>query len=154
MRTYRTLKITLFLLAAVVACKEKEPATEPDRTTLLTAKPWKIDRILVNGSPVTPAAIENLLGSAALLSQLPASDILFKADGTFTATNRTTAQKTEGTWSFKENNTKLRLDAAGQGYDFTIKTLSASNLDLSTPFTSIVGGFPVTVAADLALVPA
>ena len=78
MKTFRPFLITLLLLALVVACKKKESAQEPDRTALLTAKPWKIDKVLVNGSPVTPATIQSVLGSAALLSQLPASNILFK----------------------------------------------------------------------------
>ena len=154
MKTFRYFLITLFLLALVAACKKKESTPEPDRTALLTAKPWKIERILVNGSPVTPATIQSVLGSSALLGQLTTSDIIFRTDGTFTATNRTNAQKTEGTWSFKENNTKLRLDAAAQGYDFTIALISGKNLNISTPYTYSVGGFPITVTADFELVPA
>ncbi len=154
MKTFRPFLITLLLLALVTACKKKESAPEPDRTALLTAKPWKIDKVLVNGSPVTPATIQSVLGSTALLGQLTTSDVVFKTDGTFTATNRTSAQKTEGTWSFKENSTKLRLDAAAQGYDFTVKSLSDKNLNISTPYTYSVGGFPVTITADFELVPA
>ena len=154
MKTFRPFLITLLLLALVAACKKKESAPEPDRTALLTAKPWKIDRILSNGSPVTGVVLQELLGSNALFSQLAASNILFKADGTFAATNRGSGQNVEGTWSFKENGTKLRLDAAAQGYDFTVKLLSASNLNLTTPYTFSVGGFPVTVTADFELVPA
>jgi hypothetical protein len=153
MQTCRLFLTALFMIVAVAACKKKESAAEPNRTALLTTKSWKINRITVNNSAVDESAVQSLLGTNALLGQLTASDILFKSDGTFTATNRTSGQKIEGTWSFKENETKLRLDAAGQGYDFTVVLLSDKNLNLTTPYTYNVGAVPITVAAGFELIP-
>jgi len=154
MKTNRLIFTAVFLMLATTACKKKEPAAEPDRTALLTAKPWKINKILANDSPIAGTALQSILGANALLSQLASSDILFKSDGKFTATDRATGQKTEGTWTFKDSNTKLRLDAAAQGFDFTVALLSDKNLTLNTPYTYSAGGFPITIKATFELIPA
>lgn len=104
MKNYLVASLVIGLL--MVACKKKDSPTTPNRTDLLTTKAWKISQVkLSNGLPVTEALIGQVLGQGSFYSQFINSDVLFKKDNTYTATNRTNQQTINGEWHFNADST-------------------------------------------------
>ncbi|MDJ1503363.1 hypothetical protein [Xanthocytophaga agilis] len=129
------------------SCKKDEENPESTRTELLTSHSWKISQVLANGTPVTDDAIQLILGSGSSLAQLTRSSILFKTDSTYTATDQQTDSTFTDTWYFTDNETKIRLEAASDTFDFTIDLLSKEKLNLSTRYT--VSGLTPTIVLQL-----
>ena len=72
------------VLAVGVSCKKKED-TPPDRTALLTARTWRISQVKANNTPLTDQLLQQVAGQAGLLGQIYNSNVVFKADGTFSS---------------------------------------------------------------------
>ncbi len=147
MKQFVSLLLAFFFIT-LVACNRDED--EPNKTVLLTAKPWKVDQVYVANQVITDPNLLQYLG------QLQNTSIRFNADGTCTATDPNTQVVTSGTWQFNADQTRLLLDLPDQDFDFEIKVLSDNNLNLSTPVT--VGPptfpFPITQTVELRLIPA
>jgi hypothetical protein len=148
MKSIHSIVVLLFILIFAAGCKkDDDKEKELTKTAILTAKPWKLDKFLIFGQPVTDPEILEAVGS------LANSDVQFKADGTYTATNRSTGAKTNGNWEFNADQTKLTIKGGATSEDitFNIVTLTDKNLDLSTQQT--VDGFPFPVTVDIKLIP-
>jgi hypothetical protein len=95
---FRLLVIILFYLTA---CEEKEDEPQPaTRTELLTAKPWKMNKILGNGIDVT--------NNPLLPDNLKDMRVKFDPDGSYTMTSVIGSQT--GSWAFADKETQLVLD--------------------------------------------
>jgi|GEM_PF-6454203 len=143
-------------LLFVTACKKNDPA--PDRTALLTAKEWKVNQVKLNNNALDQTTIQQILGQGGLdvLDLLYNSNILFKTNGTYTATDRNTGAISDGTWEWNSvsNRTYLNITAQAQIYDFELLTLTESILSVSRPFTYNFLGTPVSGTVQLNLIPA
>jgi hypothetical protein len=126
MKSIQLLFVLVFTLAIMSGCKkDDEPAAAPTKTQLLTAKAWKLDKIMALGFDVT-----SLLG-AEVLGELGNSNIQFKTDGTYTSTNRTTNASSSGKWEFNTDETQLILDKGSVNeLSLDLIQLSDKNLDL------------------------
>jgi hypothetical protein len=101
MKTMQLLfRLLVVLLFFVTACGDKEDAPKPpSRTGILTAKAWKMNKLLKNEIDVTDDPS---------LLQFKAMQFEFKADGSYTLTSLLGTQT--GTWAFSENDSKVILD--------------------------------------------
>jgi hypothetical protein len=126
MKSIQLLFVLILTLAILVGCKkDDEPEAAPTKTQLLTAKAWKLDKIMAQGFDVT-----SLLG-AEVLGELGNSNIQFKTDGTYESTNRTTNAKSSGKWEFNNDQTQMTLDKGTVGeLTLDIIQLNDKNLDL------------------------
>ncbi len=129
------LMLALIFLTAT-SCKKKE--TEPDFTSLLVAHSWKVDKVLAYNNPVTDETIQLYSGQdgAQLLGVLYNSDIVFKNDGTYVATDRKSTQPTTGTWALtsKDQKTYLTINSDGVAYEFEVATLTTTKLSVTRNF--------------------
>ncbi len=150
---YSLLLVTVTLFVAFTACKQKEAEPAPTRTELLTARTWKIQQVKANNNPISEQDIKNLLGVDNAISQLTSSTILFKSDGTYTATNKTTQAATDDTWTFLESDTKLQIKIGTDTFTFSVDTLTNDKLTISTPYTYTFNGLSTTVTVTLELIP-
>jgi hypothetical protein len=141
-----TLLAWLLLLACLFSCQRDSEET-PDRRALITARAWRLDQALVNGLPVTDPQVLNAIGS------FNQSRLRFNNDGTFTSTNTATNSVSTGTWEFSNGQEGLTINIDNQTYQFTIKALTANQMNLTTPYT-ITTPFQATLEAELRLIPA
>jgi Domain of unknown function (DUF5004) len=94
---FRLLVVLLFYLTA---CEDKESTPQPaSRADMLTAKTWKMNKVLADGINITndPAAAE-----------FKSMRIKFQADKNYTIT--TSSGTVTGTWTFADNETKVVFD--------------------------------------------
>jgi|GEM_PF-2850972 len=141
------LSLCLLLLAVLCSCKKdtkEEPV--PDRRTLLTARAWRLNEVLISNVPITDPA------QLALLGPLNGATIRFNGDGTLTTT-QASGTVTSGTWQFGSTQDQLLVTLGGQNYQFTIKQLDATQLVLTTTY-AITVPITATVPAELRCVPA
>lgn len=136
------------------ACKKNDSKPAPTKTELLTQRAWKITQVKANNTPLTDDLVTQVAGQAGLLGELYASDVLFKADGTFTATNRTTQNTFSGTWTFNADQTQLTITTSTQTIAFKITKLTSDILtmdsaDSYTVTIPILGTQSVIVTLDL-----
>lgn len=98
--THLLFRLLVVLLLYVTACGDKESAPRPaSRTDILTAKTWKMKKVLMDGINIT-----NLPEAADFVSMR----IKFQADGTYSITSP--SGTVTGTWAFAANETKLVFD--------------------------------------------
>ena len=145
--------ILMGLILLVAACK-KEETTAPTKTELLTKHSWKVSQVKANNIPLTDELVTQIAGQAGLLGSLYASDIQFKTDGTFTATNRTTNGSISGTWSLDSSQNQVAIVADGQTINFKITKLTDDNRSLEsvnsyTVTIPNIGDVSATVTLDL-----
>lgn len=142
MKTHLTL--CLLLLAVLCSCKkDKEEEPAPDRRTLLTSRPWRLNEVLLNNVAITDPTL------LALLGPLNGATIRFSGDGTLTAT-QASGTVTSGTWQFGSTQDQLLVVIGGQDYQFAIKQLDATQLVLTTTYTYL----GVSIPAELRCVAA
>ena len=139
------------VLAVGVSCKKKED-TPPDRTALLTARTWRISQVKANNTPLTDQLLQQVAGQAGLLGQIYNSNVVFKADGTFSSPNNNTVS---GTWTFNTDKTELTLVSGGQSNGFKVITLSETSLVLEslssyTVNVPIIGDISARVTLEMA----
>jgi hypothetical protein len=148
MRSIHSLFVCVIALTFIISSCKKDKETVPSKTALLTAKAWKLDKVLLFNTEVTDPNILATIGG------LANSEVKFNADGTYTATDRTTNTKTNGTWEFNSDQTKLTVKGSTTGSDvtFDIKTLTDKNMDLFTQ--QAITGYPISVPIDIKLIPA
>lgn len=164
MKSYQFLFALVITLSLLAGCKkDDDKEAEPTKTALLTAKPWKLDKIIAFSQDVT-----NLLG-AEVLGELGNSNVQFKSDGTYESTNRTTNAKTSGKWEFNTEQTKVILNK-GTARELTLDViqLSANNLDLQQKISKstidvsllpaqyqlLFAAVPDPIVVDIKLIPA
>jgi hypothetical protein len=138
------LRLFVIMLFFLTACKEKEDDPKPaTRTELLTAKPWEVNKVLLNGLDFT---------NRPELSDFAGMTIKFEANGTYTMASPMAS--TTGKWAFASNETKLVLDA-GTADEITwdIAELNENSAKFLTN-TSLPGLGPLPVMLTLELVPA
>ena len=132
----KTIATIILLSLLFTACKKSSHVKTS--TELLTQSTWKFNKATVNGVDVS--------------SQIQACQkdniIVFVAAGTGTVDegastcNSGDPQTIAFTWSFTMNETILHISTAlfaGASNDFTIMTLSATQLVVSFPYTPPVG---------------
>lgn len=156
MKTHRILLVALCILAIVTACKKTTEEPAATRTAVLTAKAWKLASpgVWLSGNPVDDATVKTYLGNAGSLAQFATSDILFKSDGTYTATNKTTGATTSGEWAFKDNDTKIQLKSGVQSFDLTIDELTADSFKMSIGLKTLVPASFFDAPVQFRLIPA
>jgi hypothetical protein len=101
---YLLFRLLIVLLVYLTACGDKKNDPQPPtKTDILTAKIWKMNRVLGNGVDVT-----DMVAEMPELSQFKDMRFKFNADGSYTLTSAGGTQA--GTWAFTENETKIVLD--------------------------------------------
>ena len=133
------LSLLMGLVLLLAACK-KEESTAPTKTELLTKHSWKVSKVKANNTELTDDLVAQVAGQAGLLGELYASDVLFKTDGSFTATNRTTKSSFSGTWSFNSDASQISITSDGQTIDFKITKLTSDEFSMNS-----VNSYKVTV---------
>jgi hypothetical protein len=115
-----------------------------------------VKQVKANNNPVSDDLLAQVAGQAGLLGELYASDVLFKTDGTFTATNRTTQNSFTGTWAFNIDQSQITIRANTQTISFKLITLTSDNLTMDSvnAYAVTISGFNVQVIVNLELVPA
>ncbi len=139
------LSVCLLLLAVLFSCKKEKEEPAPDRRTLLTARAWRLNQVLVNSVAITDPTL------LAQLGPLNQATIRFNNDGTLTTT-QTNGTATNGTWTFGSTENQLLVTLGGQTYDFAVKQLDTAQLVLTTMY-SVTTPFPASVPAELRMVP-
>lgn len=164
MKSIHLLFILVLMLSIITGCKKDDgPDAAPTKTQLLTAKAWKLDKIMALGFDVT-----SLLGEEAL-GELSNSNIQFKADKTYTSINRTTNASNNGKWEFTADETKVILDK-GTANEMTLDVvqLADKNLDLQqkinksdidvsqlpAQYQLLLSTVPSPIVVDIKLIPA
>jgi hypothetical protein len=109
------------LLLQITACKDKDDDPEPiSKTDLLTAKTWKMNKVLGNGLNITNEPV---------VQEYKDMEITFRPDGTYVGS--TTDGTVEGTWAFAENETELVFDpGTTDAYTWEIVELKENSLKL------------------------
>jgi hypothetical protein len=94
------LRLLVISLIFFTACKDKDDDPKPPtRTDILTAKTWKMNRVLGNGIDIT---------NQPFVSEFQDLRLKFEPDKTYTLTSPDGSQT--GTWAFADNETKLVFD--------------------------------------------
>jgi hypothetical protein len=150
MKKFSTYLVLAVLGLASVGCSDDSDNATPNKTTLLTAKKWRITAqttsTTVAGSTITndvyadmePCERDNF-------AQFLANKVVTFDEGA-TRCDQADPQSTTGSWDFNSDQTKLNLsqpDLGGAAYPFDIVTLNESTLALR--YTGTVQGFAVTL---------
>ncbi|WP_187261432.1 hypothetical protein [Pontibacter beigongshangensis] len=139
MKTSRLLPLIAILLAFTffTGCKKDKNEPEPELTAedRLTAKSWQGDKVLALG--MDAYAIPQL---ADMLPDIKTMVLVFKKDGTYTATYSEKGQSVplSGTWELRKEDTSIYFDLLstfGLNEEVDIKTLTATSLILTTTVT-------------------
>jgi hypothetical protein len=105
-------KLLLFLFAGLLltttACEDEEKNVTPDRKALLTETTWEPDAVYANGQKLSKQGVPNVF----------AWSVKFDADGTYSF--RTPDGKSNGKWSFNDNQTEIEFNG---GNSWKIKEL-------------------------------
>jgi hypothetical protein len=131
MRLLLSLFVLVIPLFLVTACIDKDEGPQPDnRKELLTARPWKMKKVLAND-------IINITDYPEV-AVFKDAQVKFEEDGTYTATRGTETQT--GTWAFADNETKLVLNA-GTEYEVILEIASLRDNDAKFRTTQDVPNF-------------
>jgi hypothetical protein len=114
----------VLLLVQVTACRDKADDPEPlSRSQMLTAKTWKMNKVLGNGIDIT---------NQPQVQEYKDMQLSFKEDKTYTIVS--TTGTITGTWALEENDTKLVFDpdtATEDTWDILELTADAAQLSSS-----------------------
>jgi hypothetical protein len=145
MKNTRLLYYLFFiLLFQVTACRDKQDDPKPlTRTELLTAKTWKIEKILGKAF-----GVEMDLTDDPLVEDFRDVQFTFRPDGTGTIS---AAGDTETvTWAFASNETKLVLNPNTADEDsWDIVELKANSAKISSSRIDPSTGIPIVLVLEL-----
>jgi hypothetical protein len=134
----------LTLLFQVTACGDKEDDPKPPtRAELLTAKTWKIDKILGKAF-----GTEMDITDDPMAQEYKDMQFTFRPDGTCTVT--TPDDAATGNWAFAANETKLVVNPNTADEDtWDIVELKSNSLKLSSSRSNPLTGLPLLLVLEL-----
>jgi hypothetical protein len=135
MKTSRLLPLIalLFAFTFFTGCKkDKEADPEPSTADRLAANSWQGDKVMALGMDASTNPL-----FAGRLPDIKTMVLIFKKDGTYTATYTENGQTVplSGTWELRNNDTSIHFDlltSFGLEDEVDIKTLTEKSLILTT----------------------